>query len=832
MPAEAYSVIFEGKTREGMDTAQAKYGLAVTFGLSADQIARMFATAPVVLRRRVSLEDASRLAASFNGTGALCRIVRHRPDPDEESPGSATISRPTVTPQVGKSPALSAEVIPHLFAGPLAPPEPPPGLRRRVATRWALAGSLPALYTVASLGLGAAGVWAATRVLDRLALTEPMATLAPIAVIAAVAALEWLLIAPLLSRRRPASDPLPLDPRREPVLQTFIGEIARITRSPEPARIEIEADLSLELRRDGRGRPVLRLGLPLVAGLTSRQLAGLLAREIARLGTSHGRGAARRLHALLRHLEGAADGLQRRAGRLHTFADDHPWSLPLLWPLRALVAAQAALFERMHAGALRIAGAAVNEIEALADQWQVAVAGSQRFRATAHRLLLLREAYESVYEDLSVTWADRSLVDDLPSMVTGRSVMLEAERRGRMDDALAEQAAGVAALVPDIERVEAAEQLGRAGVFTQAFPARHLLRNYPTLARTCTERFYRRTLGLDISRDQLLSREAMNATVRESRRRQQALGSYFREWFLPTRFVALPPVKQYLGLGLEQRRSRLQYLVTKLRRSMPDIQRLIEDYRRVWEQTQSAYAHEGDDGEAVTSGEADTNMLRLRLAQIEELLQPYDEIFTERLAISLSGVVRQSPGTTQVTEEIKRLLLAQYALIGVREAYDALRMETYRLDARSSRQAATPVSRSVERALARQFDPARLQRIETQVGHIRSALRNAVYPFVSAGAATISILQHIEDNAPPPSGFEIQDLLTGTGNLLGAIQFLHTRVMGRLAVLATDYEAALGIAPIRLVERGAGEHGAVAAGLGLTDTGGLPVAQRATVQPR
>jgi hypothetical protein len=251
-----------------------------------------------------------------------------------------------------------------------------------------------------------------------------------------------------------------------------------------------------------------------------------------------------------------------------------------------------------------------------------------------------------------------------------------------------------------------------------------------------------------------------------------------------------------MGLSRQERIARLNYLNAKLRRRLPDIQSLMVQYRRVWEQTQASFVQSIEDG-AGGSQTPSTNMLRLQLSQVEEYLQPYDHLFCERLAIALGGTLQRAAGKTELVCEIKRLLIALYTLNGLREAYDGLRMDTYRLLPGGALEG-IPAPGPQERAMMRTLDAERLARIERNLGVLRAHLREAGYPF-EGHEQRISMLAHIEQEMPPATGHDIEDLLSATAATLGAVQYIHVRIMGRLAQLAADYEANLGIEPIKLV---------------------------------
>lgn len=90
------------------------------------------------------------------------------------------------------------------------------------------------------------------------------------------------LLEPLLVHRPPPPAPRLLERGRNSVFFSFLERLARTVGAAVPKLIEVTTDADLGLHRQPRrrgGRLVLTLGLPLIAGLTLEQFAGLLTGE-------------------------------------------------------------------------------------------------------------------------------------------------------------------------------------------------------------------------------------------------------------------------------------------------------------------------------------------------------------------------------------------------------------------------------------------------------------------------------------------------------------------------------------------------------------------------
>ena len=94
------------------------------------------------------------------------------------------------------------------------------------------------------------------------------------------------LVKPLLAGRPPAPPAMALDAEQEQRLLAFIGRICLWVGAPRPRRVEVNCAVNAAASFR-RGVPslfgpdlTLTIGLPLVAGLNTRQFAGVLAHEL------------------------------------------------------------------------------------------------------------------------------------------------------------------------------------------------------------------------------------------------------------------------------------------------------------------------------------------------------------------------------------------------------------------------------------------------------------------------------------------------------------------------------------------------------------------------
>ena len=219
--------------------------------------------------------------------------------------------------------------------------------------------------------------------------------------------LVFFMVKPILARPSTRRDPLPLDAQTEPLLFAFIDEICRQVRAPHPRQVYVDCAVNASagfprgrlslLRRD----LVLTIGLPLVAGLSIRELGGVLAHEFGHFA----QGGGMRLTTIVR-------GVNAWFARVVYERDEwdvslERWSKESDWRLAAvLVVARGAVWlSRRVLTGLMLGGHAIScfmmrQMEYDADSYEIKVAGSDAFIRTSMRMRELNAAAHFAYGDV------------------------------------------------------------------------------------------------------------------------------------------------------------------------------------------------------------------------------------------------------------------------------------------------------------------------------------------------------------------------------------------------------------------------------------------------
>lgn len=319
----------------------------------------------------------------------------------------------------------------------------------------------------------------------------------------------FFMIKPLLARRAPAAQPLALNPQAEPVLFALIRCICDAVGAPFPTRIDVDCQLnaSASFRRGFRsflGQDlVLTLGLPLVAGLSARQLAGIVAHEFGHFT----QGVGMRLTYLIRSINAwfARVAYERDAWdvSLARWAEEagNGW-ISLVVSLAQL----AVWFSRLILKLLLFAGHALGcfllrQMEYDADRCEIKLAGSETFESAAKRLHVLGAALGHAYKEMRVAWnLNRRLPDQFPAYLLHHEAALAPDLKTRLEDTAGLGKTGLFDTHPsDGDRIRAARRAGEPGVLDLDAPATALFANFEALARQVTCLHYEDDLGIPLA---------------------------------------------------------------------------------------------------------------------------------------------------------------------------------------------------------------------------------------------------------------------------------------------------------------------------------------------
>lgn len=297
----------------------------------------------------------------------------------------------------------------------------------------------------------------------------------------------------------------------EPQLFALVDRICEVTGAPKPSRIDVDSDVNASASF-GRGFRslfsrdlVLTIGVPLVAGLNTRQFAGVLAHEFGHFA----QGASMRASYIIRSINFSFAKMVYQRDAIDELLDEAVEDSESAFGL-VLMAAQLCVYVTRgvvwvfmmmgHIGSCFL----MRQMEYDADQYEVHVAGTESFSSTMHALQQLGFAQHAAMIGLGDLINKAVLIDDLPKMTELMRRRLSPEQRRSIADSVFESSTGLFDSHPSPRaRIAAAERIETEGMFTLERPARELFRHYDGLCRNVTQDFYRNAVGRMIDPNEL-----------------------------------------------------------------------------------------------------------------------------------------------------------------------------------------------------------------------------------------------------------------------------------------------------------------------------------------
>jgi Zn-dependent protease with chaperone function len=334
------------------------------------------------------------------------------------------------------------------------------------------------------------------------------------------AVLIVFLIKPLFARDAKHAEPLSLDLEKEPRLRAFIAEICRLVGAPMPVRVDLDSQVnaSARYRRGlfslGRHDLVLTIGMPLAAGLSARQFAGVLAHEFGHFAQGAGMAATYIIRSVNNWFARVVFGRDSWDASLESWSRGADFRIAaILWLARGGVWLSRKILHGLMYVAHAITCFQLRQMEFDADYYETQLAGSTAFAETSRELRRLNVAGQSAFNELGSLWSERRLVDDFSGFVALRRAQLPDDLLAKIDGSAADAKTRWSDTHPaDAERIAHAHSLGSDGVFQGEGPASALFTDFAATSRAVTKHYYREQLELKLSDNALISVSAAAKT--------------------------------------------------------------------------------------------------------------------------------------------------------------------------------------------------------------------------------------------------------------------------------------------------------------------------------
>jgi Zn-dependent protease with chaperone function len=362
---------------------------------------------------------------------------------------------------------------------------------------------LPGLYVGLIIGVALLMFWHATTNYTLFGEIRPFAAgLAYFVPLIAGTVLIAFMIKPVLARPPRVRRGRSINIEKEQVLATFVDEIAWAVHAPKPKRIEIDCDVNASA---GLGRGIfavfgnnltLTIGLPLVAGMTAKQLGGILAHEFGHFS----QGAAMRFSFVVRMVNNwFGRVVHERDGwdeALADWAEGGGYAGAIAWFVQLCVLmTRVILWVFMMIGHM-ISGFMMRRMEFDADRSEVRLVGVRTFEKTFRRMAVMSAAAEEAGEIIVSCWQNERYPDNYPDLVVGLADTMSTRDRDDVYDEMEDAGTGLFDTHPSFEaRLASAEREDPRGVFNIDLPASALFRNLPKLSASASLDLYKAVFG-------------------------------------------------------------------------------------------------------------------------------------------------------------------------------------------------------------------------------------------------------------------------------------------------------------------------------------------------
>jgi Zn-dependent protease with chaperone function len=598
----------------------------------------------------------------------------------------------------------------------------------------------------------------------------------------------FFMVKPLLARSAPRSSPLVLDRAKEPFLHDFVERLCRTLGAPAPVRIEVDCEVNASARLvglAGGGGLVLTIGLPLVAGLTMRQMAGVLAHEFGHFS----QGAGMRVSGLIRRVNGwfARVVYERDAwdARLERLGREEGSGGLIVLTARLLVWLSRRMLQGLMLVGHALSCALMRQMEHDADRYEALLAGSDTFAATARRLRVLSAAHQVCHAELAESWKEGRLAADLPGFVAARAASLPEPLTRRITSAVDGGETGWFDTHPcDAERIARTARLRAAGLFRLDGPATALFRDFDGLSREVSLRHYREIAGDAVKDANLVRNESLLESAEERQEAHQACLRLTQGLVDPDHLV-FPAEDRGKELDVREARARFEAELPAAREAFRRLERareraalsavagqLLEAGLKLEAKAfQLPVASADGVGRAAARAQAETEQARSALA-------PWSEALRVRMA---AGLGRMDP------VEREPALAAFGGLCAGQPALDSLRVSLGVLSALLESAGDSPSSGHVE-AVRRASAGAR-----AALAQLTAALGEAPCPFEGAGEPP-TLAAHVVPAAPPPD--DLPAVVDCAGEALERSMGVYFLLLGRVALAVEEVERASGLSPL------------------------------------
>ncbi len=801
---EQFDVISDGYIESSRSIEEVKSSLEMKLKLSPERVKRVL-LAGTLLRKSVTKDEATRYKKTFITLGV--GIIIKRSSSSEKAHKDALLSKREKEKKRSKE---LTELISNTFYDQI--PKLPISLKYKLGVLTVSLLSLIAPLIYLTLVISALGFttwyglnipgWLETNVRGA---NQAIFLLLPLLIFFIF---TLFLIKPFFSTYKKQND-LELNKKKHYRFYHLINTLAESMGLPSPKHIYVNSDVNAFVApRNGfisllKGDLTLTVGLPLLAGLNSRQLVGVLGHEFGHF---------RQRNAMIaNYIVNTAN--QWMASRAF---DEDAWDSRLekwnenasifilnvgIMGAQLMIKVTRFILKYLFLFNLRATRWMSREMEYDADRYECWISGSSTFRETAIELRKMGLADHRSYEIGRRAWNEGHLIENMPAAIVTIAAQLTTDDIDSIQYQMEKDQTNVWDTHPaDNNRIKHADLQKFEAVWEHDFPASELIPRFEELSKIVTLRQFNRW-GID-SPEQYVKpfSEILGVTTRQTQS-ESSLDSYFGGLF-SMRLMSLT----FSDNNVDD----LALVITRLSNTYQSIESLVKAY---WEQHNqlvtlhlaSAYIEAGyqidpnefglssvDLRDVNTELKLKSNALKLSDAQ---LVKEFDTFMSQRIEFAIrkgSPAIKQNItmlyGSLRQFGLLKDFWNAHYfylqQLKGLLEDEEDARPENYEIAMRNT------VERNIE--FIRQFQ------------HISSAIQLQLEAAKNQSLKEFSLSWGVDldedlEGLGAASIYEISD---GCARVM---RFTYHRTIAELAYFCHEFEEGLLVKPISVPVNGAAD---------------------------
>lgn len=618
------------------------------------------------------------------------------------------------------------------------------------------------------------------------------------------------LVRPLFARGGGDERTRTITPDSDPLVHNFVQRIATAVGAPMPSRINVNTDVNASagfrggLFTSSQNELVLTLGLSLVAGLNTRQFAGVLAHELGHFTQQ----SSIRLTTLVRRISMWMAWASSSAYWDYRIAQFGGCVYLLTFPARLVMRVPQWILRGLLMIAHMVCGYMIRRQEFDADRFETRVCGSACYETTARQLEVLGVAYGQSISQLQFSYTEGRLGDNLPLLVLSNARQLPKKVHKDLRKSVAEGKTGLFDSHPCArERIEMAWKENSPGIYRVEQPAHLLFSNFLGLARNATWDYYRGVFGPSFKQSDMHPIGDLLERLEQEEKAYKTLHRYFQGTFTVLRPIKLqgsrvdaPKDAKEAVAALKSAREKV-VSIAEAHRGV--LKRFDKNDTLVFESTQArellrAGFRVRKNDFSVPLGNIDkvTDIRRQAVNRMNgacrELVQ-YEDAHSVRLwsALQLMHVdkVANRMGSAKALHTECRKLVDALALINGKSE-DLLQMRNTHagLAALLSKLQGNTRNEDLINELIRE-----LKDVHQRLVRLWDALGKVDYPFDHANRRTTMADYALPEMPEREYPFHVY---FAVDHFVGAMASFYPRLAGRLAVMAEQVEALLGLEPL------------------------------------